>query len=181
MGNNSHQIFFSKENYRFFINKIEREIKPVCEILAYCIMPNHYHLMVLANEASVQYLENTKLQKLSRKIGTMQSSYSQAINKEKGTLGSIFRQKTKAKSLSQVFIGAKYFNKYALNCFLYIHQNPIKAGLVRRYEDWEFSSFNEYSAIKENRICNISLAYSLLGIEQSDLSSVFERNIYYKP
>lgn len=137
--------------------------------------------MVVANEISAQYLENSKLQKLSRKIGTLQSSYSQAINKEKGTLGSLFRQKTKAKSLSQVFIGAKNYNEYALNCFLYIHRNPINAGLVRRLEEWEFSSFNEYRAINENRICNISLAYSLLGLEKSDLSNIFERNINYKP
>lgn len=178
-GNNSQTIFFTKENYNFFLKKIDNELKPFCDILAYCLMPNHYHLMIQANENSVQ-VDNSKMQKLVRRIGTLQSSYTQAINKQKGISGSLFQQKAKVKSLSQFFLGATKFQDYALNCFLYIHQNPLNAGLVSRFEDWEFSSFNEYYSINVKSICNTSLAYSLLGIEQCDLSSIFEREIYYK-
>lgn len=178
-GNNSQTLFFTKENYIFFLKKIENELKPFCDILAYCLMPNHYHLMIQANENSVQ-VDNSKMQKLARRIGVLQSSYTQAINKEKGTSGSLFKQKAKVKSLSQIFLGARKYQDYTLNCFLYIHQNPLNAGLVSRFEDWEFSSYNEYCSIKDNSICNTSLAYTLLGIEQCDLSSILERETHYE-
>ncbi len=180
MGNNSQPIFFSEENYRFFLRKIENEIKPVCDIIAYCLMPNHYHLMVKANEGSVKNFDNSNLQLLSRKIGTLQSSYTQAINKQYGTSGSVFRQKAKAKSLSQVFLGAERYFDYALSCFVYIHQNPLKAGLVKRIKDWEFSSFQEYSSANELSICNKPLALEVLGIEKEKFKGIFYRETSYE-
>ncbi len=45
-GNNQQSIFFNPENYLFFLAKIKIELTPYCKILAYCLMPNHFHLMV---------------------------------------------------------------------------------------------------------------------------------------
>ena len=43
-GNNSQKIFFDHENYIFFLQKIRTHLTPVADILAYCLMPNHFHL-----------------------------------------------------------------------------------------------------------------------------------------
>ena len=57
-GNNRQQLFFSRENYLFFLKKIKKHILPHADILAWCLMPNHFHLMIyvkdviIANEAS---------------------------------------------------------------------------------------------------------------------------------
>jgi len=54
---------------------------------------------------------------------------------------------------------------YALNCFHYIHQNPLKAGLVKQMEEWEFSSFSEYTGGNKSGIVNIHLANDIIGFE----------------
>ncbi|MBN2891438.1 MAG: transposase [Bacteroidales bacterium] len=165
MGNNRQKIFFSDENYLFFLRKIRTIVKPACEILAYCLMPNHFHFMLMATEKSEVYVNKSGLQILSRKIGTMQSSYTQAINKEKGTVGSLFRQKTKAKNLRQVIDFPNRNDDYALTCFDYIHYNPINAGLVVGAEEWKYSSYSDYIGLRNGSLINKSLAFEVLGIE----------------
>ncbi|MFO7829476.1 MAG: hypothetical protein R6V23_12695 [Bacteroidales bacterium] len=49
-GNNRQKIFFNKENYMFFLKKIKTHITPYADILAWCLMPNHFHFMVLVNK-----------------------------------------------------------------------------------------------------------------------------------
>ena len=48
-GNNKEQVFFTRENYIYFLHKITQYILPYADILAWCIMPNHFHLMVYVN------------------------------------------------------------------------------------------------------------------------------------
>ncbi len=45
-GNNSQTVFFNRENYLFFLDKIRKSILPHADILAWCLMPNHFHLMI---------------------------------------------------------------------------------------------------------------------------------------
>ena len=84
----------------------------------------------------------------------MQEFIIRLINKT----GSLFRQKTKIKSLSdaEILIGAKR-QDYYFNCFHYIHQNPYRAGLVKKLEDWEFSSFKDYAGLRNGTLCNKEL------------------------
>ena len=98
----------------------------------------------------------TGLQLLSRKLGTILSSYTQAFNKQENRTGSLFQPKTKAKELN---------SQNSLICFHYIHQNPVKASLAMRLEDWTYSSFREYMQ-NENGICNKAVAYSFLEISK---------------
>ena len=48
-GNNRRKVFYNRENYLFFLTKMKRYILPYANILAWCLMPNHFHLMVLVN------------------------------------------------------------------------------------------------------------------------------------
>jgi putative transposase len=51
-GNNSQRIFFTRDNYLFFLKKLQTYITPFADILAWCLMPNHFHLMVYVNRIS---------------------------------------------------------------------------------------------------------------------------------
>jgi len=172
-GNNKQQVFFNENHYHYFLNKINKHIASVSDILAYCLMPNHFHLLVHVNEKSgiekkIGSLVSNELQNGFR---ILQSSYASAINKEYGRTGSIFQQNTKFKLLSSQ-CNHSYEGTYAEVCFHYIHQNPLKAGLVTRLEDWSFSSFKEYLQHSNREfqnnfnhsICNIDLAARLLKI-----------------
>jgi putative transposase len=159
-GNNSALIFFNKENYLFFLRKLEKELVPYCKVLAYCLMPNHFHLMVWVGELETETrptalsgrtgsVSVSSSDLLSRKIGTVLSSYTQAINKQRGRTGSLFQQKTKAKCLTQSD------ENYPTVCFHYLHQNPLRAKLVLKMEDWEYSSFRDYIALRKSTLTEV--------------------------
>ena len=58
-GNNRRTIFFNRKNYMFFLRKIKTYITPYADILSWCLMPNHFHLMVLVNEITVGVASNS--------------------------------------------------------------------------------------------------------------------------
>lgn len=151
-GNNKNLVFFEERNYTYFLTKIQRELYRYCDILAYCLMPNHYHLLVYIKETEEKTFLNNH--PLIRKIGSLQSSYTRAIQKQNNSVGSIFQQKAKAK------ITNDSTNNYSLACFHYIHQNPLKANLVVQLENYKYSSFNEYLYLKPS-YCNIERSREL--------------------
>ena len=87
------------------------------------------------------------------------SSYSKAINKQEGRTGNLFQQKTKALCVSESKDGTPQ------TVFHYIHQNPMKAGLVNKMEDWEFSSLKDYLGLRNGMLCNRDLAKQYLDLD----------------
>ena len=163
-GNNKQVIFFTRANYLFFLNKVRNEISPIADIISYCLMPNHYHLMIQAKE-----LSDDAKHPLSRKLGTLQSSYTRAINIQENRTGSLFQQKTKAIEIYSLY-DSNDKNDYLTTCFHYIHQNPLKAGLVMRMEDWEYSSFRDYAGFRKGTLINMQLAREILDIDWKKFS-----------
>jgi REP element-mobilizing transposase RayT len=161
-------VYYNRENYLFFLRKIRKHILPYANIIAYCLMPNHFHLILTLKPEGVVFFENKSLEEMqviSRAIGTTLSSYTQALNKQQGRRGSLFVHKTKAKILNDAD------NDYALNCFMYVHQNPLLADLVDKIEDWEFSSFPDYIESRKGTLINKQLG---LEIFQVDKKQVYE-------
>ena len=163
-GNNRENIFYEDSDYIEFLNLFRKYVLPNCEVLAYCLMPNHFHFLIHATELSAKSkpVGNINLCELSNGFRLLQSNYAQYMNKKKGRTGSLFRQKTKAKSMAD---GDKY---YGLTAFHYIHQNPFRAGLVNRLEDWRLSSFLDYAGLRHGTICNKRLAFTLLGFDSDN-------------
>ena len=167
-GNNKQKIFFIEENYYFFLKKMQKELNSFASILAYCLMPNHFHLMVYVKRmqtgqaiSSRQTSADINSHPLVRKIGTLLSSYTRAINIQENRTGSLFQQKTKSKCLNceeSSFL-------QVLTCLHYIHQNPIRAGLVNKLEGWQFSSFNEYVSENILGLCNKKFVLQVLNID----------------
>jgi len=95
-------------------------------LIAYCIMPNHFHILIKQNgEISVS--------KLISKICT---SYSKYFNLKYKRVGAVFQDQYKAILVDD--------NKYLLWLSAYIHLNPIIAGLAKFAENWKWSSHSEY-------------------------------------
>ena len=78
------------------------------------------------------------------------SSYTKAINRKFERTDSLFTQNTKTKALAPVPGG--YI------CLKYIHQSPLKVGLVKDMYDWEFSFYRDYAGIGHGSLCNQALA-----------------------
>lgn len=187
-GNNRNKIFFNQNNYQLFYQKMSEFICPYADILAWCLMPNHFHLMILVNE--IELLHKNKIKKsligiditksnlskkrsLNESIGILLRSYTRIVNAENEFTGSLFRKSSKAnaindfKGLQANFWKSKIAvsnmlpeNQYPQICFNYIHDNPVKAGLVKKNIDWEFSSARDYSNLRYNGIINKQVAES---------------------
>jgi REP element-mobilizing transposase RayT len=115
-------IFPEAENYRYFLRLLEeharrREIEIVC----YCLMPNHFHLLLRqGGEKSVSHM-----------MQGLCSAYTQALNRRLGRTGTLFEGRFKFSAITN--------RVSVLRTIRYIHQNPIKAHLVSHPEDWDGS------------------------------------------
>ncbi len=184
-GNNSRKIFFKRENYNYFIEKIKTYIKPYADILAWCLMPNHFHLMVLVKEEEIPISSSDTMtlshritkRTINDSIAIMLRSYTRAINKQENFKGSLFKAHTKAECIncfkgnSLSFISNKMTpshliteKQYPQVCFNYIHQNPVKAKLVKKETDWEFSSARTYDNLKNKELINREVALKYIDI-----------------
>ncbi|HEU5164998.1 MAG TPA: hypothetical protein VFU29_05635 [Chitinophagaceae bacterium] len=174
-GNNQQKIFFKPGNYIFFLGKVRRYIVPYCDILAYCLMPNHFHFLIKSDQRTIATKSVADKDKnvLSEGIRHLLSSYTQAINKQNGSTGSLFQQNTKAKPIVK---GSKNYDQI---CLHYIHQNPLKAKLVEKMEEWEYSSFQDYCGRRNGTLCNKEVAVKTLGFSLKTFYEDSYRQIGY--
>lgn len=190
-GNNRQKIFFSRENYLFFLTKIREHILPHADVLAWCLMPNHFHLMIYVHSVEITHgatdgvtishpVSKNRKRNLNNSIAILLRSYTRAINKQENRSGALFREGTKAECLTESQGGAtlSFFNtafgtqmnvrmpekEYPQACFNYIHQNPIKAKLVKQLEDWEFSSYPDYVSLRNGKLINKDRAVEFVDI-----------------
>ena len=175
-GNNHQQIFLGDKDYQTFLNYTERLILPHCSILAYCLMPNHFHLMLQASTSCDNVIQqgNLLLDPLTNGFRKLLSGYARIFNDEHERSGSLFRQKTKAKHLNDYDLTENQkgwtLSDYYFNCFYYIHYNPVQAGLVLSEDDWRWSSYRYYAGLEKRSVCNKDLARSLGLYHESDFS-----------
>jgi REP element-mobilizing transposase RayT len=157
-GNNSQTIFFQERNYRYFLDKLKKYIAPNANILAWCLMPNHFHILVKAHAESLKTVKEkpVKINALTEGIRLLLSTYTLGIQKQESIKGSLFQQKTKFKNA----------DSYLTAVFHYIHQNPLRAGLIKRLEDYQWSSFQEYLCESTQSISNPATAYQFLNLDK---------------
>ena len=151
-GNNGERIFYTSSNYLFFLEKIRNNILPHAEVLSWCLMPNHFHLMIKVQHQVI------KSKTINQSIGIMLCSYSRAINIQESRTGSLFQQHTKSLCLNgneklnlswYKIMGVTKINRieekaeYPNVCMNYIHLNPVKAGIVYDVRKWPWSSYQE--------------------------------------
>jgi len=173
-GNNRQPIFYGRDNYLYFLKKMRTYLTVDCDLLGWCLMPNHFHWMIKVSDDYILSLNNIVPERdssapvvlpLNRKISTLLSSYTKSVNIAYDRTGSLFRPRTKAIPLSYDFINNI---NYPLICYLYIHQNPLRAGLVSDMKDWEFSSYRDYAGLRKGTLCRIDEAKRLLDLPDSN-------------
>lgn len=134
--NNRELLFRNRDNYLYFLSKYRKYLAPFLDTLAYCLMPDHFHFLVFVKS------NNSLL--IKKNIGLLLSSYTKAVNKSFSRIGSLFQQHTKTKLLID--------EKYILMVIAYIHQNPLRKNLITNLENWEFSSYQDYTGLREGTL-----------------------------
>ena len=135
-GNGFENIFRSDNNYRHFLKKHDEYMSEVWECLAYCLMPNHFHLLVRIKERSIADETSEMVnKKVSRQFSHFTNSYAQAFNKNWGRKGSLFIRSFKRKQVTD--------EVYLRRLVCYIHNNPVNHGFKNMPDEWEFSSYRK--------------------------------------
>jgi putative transposase len=138
---NRGRIFFERENYSFFLHRMRQYLLHILDVVAYCLMPTHYHLLVLLKEAD-----------LSHQMQLFAISYTKAMNKRYNRVGALFQGAFQAKHVGE--------NDYLVQLSRYIHVNPVTTGLVKQLEEWEFSSYREYVGLRNGTLPQTEIVLS---------------------
>ena len=131
-GINREYIFegeYAKELYKSLIKKNIDGTD--IQILAYCIMDNHAHILIHVKKTE-------EMTKLMRKTNT---SYGMLYNRMKKRVGYVFRDRYYTQVIKN--------ERQLLNCLVYIHNNPIKANIVNKIGSYKYSSYSEYIGKKD--------------------------------
>lgn len=125
-GNRRQKIFEELPDYaRFSASMVEEMAAAGIILLAFCLMPNHFHLLLQAAAGA-----------LSKVMHGVLTSHAAFMNKKYGRTGHLYGDRFKSKICDPEF-GIKPRVRY-------IHNNPVKDGLVTRLEDWRWSSHHDY-------------------------------------
>lgn len=153
-GINRENIFLDNSDKRKFLKEIKRTKEMYkYEILAYCLMNNHVHLLVKDDN-----------QKISRIMQSINISYAKYFNLKYERVGHVFQNRFFSKSVET--------EKYLLTVQRYIHQNPEIAN-IQKTERYVWSSYKEY--ITGEKLCNTKLILDFFKEKGKDEMKEFEK------
>ena len=146
-GINKQTIFYDDEDREVFLNRMKLAKKETpCEIYAFCLMSNHIHMLVREKQTTIGKVYMKLL-----------SSYVYWYNRKYERIGNLFQDRYKSEPIEA--------DSHLLCCLRYIHQNPVKAGMVKEVGDYAWSSHELYMNGKESFVDTELLTGMLNDIE----------------
>ncbi|MEI7977799.1 MAG: hypothetical protein WCI53_03055 [Bacteroidota bacterium] len=159
-GINGTNLFFEERNYGFFLEKYSFYMSEVLETYAYCLLGNHFHLLVKVKDnlnldlIGFKNLSGLNTNKglhaphrmVSKKFSDFFNSYTKSINKAQSRTGGLFETPFKRKVVNS--------DTYFTQLIWYIHFNPQKHGFVSDFKDYPYSSYHSNSSTKLSKFAN---------------------------
>ena len=149
-GNNREEILKKNVDKGKLLKAIGEEGRRAdTEIYGYCIMNNHYHLLI----------RTQNLKELGILMQRINSYYAHYYKIKYAHQGHVFQDRFLSKPINT--------SHYIANVIRYIHFNPVKAGIVSELKDYNFSSYKEYGGVKRNKIIHEGgkEVFEILGIK----------------
>ena len=144
-GNHRQPTFLTDGDYDAYLTRLATYRRRYgVTLYAYCLMPNHVHLLLEMSDAP-----------LSRFMQGLQQSYTQRFNRVHGKVGHLFQGRYKAIVCDR--------DEYFITLTRYIHLNPVRAGLVDRPEAYPYSGHREYLRGRPPTLVDARLVLTLLG------------------
>jgi len=145
-GNRKAPIFHDDRDYLYFLRQLRGYLKsyPVT-LLAYCLMPNHYHLLARPEG------ENA----ISQMLQAFGTSLSKTYNEKYQTVGSLFQGRFRDEHVGEA--------GYLMRVARYLHRNPVKAGLCRKPEGWPYSNYCDVIGKRTGVLCDFSPVLKLFA------------------
>jgi len=181
-GNNRENLFIEKRNYPYFLSLYTKYVEPIADIYAYCLMRNHFHLLVrIKSEDEYQtsrVLETREASMKEKKFNPSQAfsnlfnAYAKAINKGYGRTGSLFEERFGRIPVTN--------DSYFTNLIFYIHYNPQKHGFVDDFRNWEWSSYHALTGTGQTKLKRaevLDMFGNLKGFEESHQERMDEKKL----
>lgn len=146
-GNNGEDIFLEEKNYQYFLYLISKHLLPVCNILAYCMLKNHFHLVIKTKEKQTE-------KNISKAFSNLFNAYAKAINKAYNRTGSLFQNRFKRILITN--------ENYLRNLIIYLHLNPENHNMVSDFRNYKYSSYPMYK-IGKSPLIDKEIALSIFG------------------
>ena len=152
-------IFFERDNYLYFLRLIRHHlVGEVFDVVAYCLMPNHYHLLV--------QFKGGDASEAMKRLGL---AYTKAMNQRYQRQGTLFQGRFQSIGVDR--------DDYLRHLVRYIHLNPVKAGIVTDIREWEFSSYLEYAGLRGGTLPHINIIKQQFASE-ADYHSYLENSYH---
>ncbi len=133
-GNNREDIFLEEKNYYYFLNLMKKYVVPIADVLAYCLLKNHFHLFIRTKQVDDESL-------ISKKFSDFFNAYAKAINKQYNRSGSLFKDRFSRKIIKD--------ENQLRNLIIYIHTNPTHHGFEVDFAKYKYSSYNSFLSDRE--------------------------------
>jgi REP element-mobilizing transposase RayT len=161
-GVNGINLFYNSDNYLYFLRLYEKYIDPVTDTYAWCLLGNHFHLLVRIKEAeevvggedltgfgNLSGLEGAEKEEryslwVSKRFSNLFNAYAKALNKQQGRQGTLFERPFRRKRVSS----EDYFRQLVV----YIHSNPVRHGFTDNYKDYPWSSYGSLVSTKTTKL-----------------------------
>ncbi|SDE06432.1 transposase [Pedobacter soli] len=127
-GNNSEIIFREEDNYLYFLKLLKKYISPVADIFVYCLLNNHFHLLIKIRG------EEHCGGSVEKSFSNLFNAYAKAFNKRYDRTGKLFEERFKRRKIED--------EEYLTELIYYIHSNPQKHKVLPDFRDYPYSSFN---------------------------------------
>lgn len=156
-GNRKDRIFRSSYDFMYFLRLLESTKEKYPFVLhAFCLMTNHFHLLVETREVSISKIMQTFLKR-----------FTDFYNWKYDLVGHLFQ----GRYTSCIIKNDPYFKEVSR----YIHMNPVKAGIVRHAEDYPYSSYSAYLTGQDMKILNKERVLSFFGGDNSEGIEAYRR------
>jgi putative transposase len=153
-GNRRQQTFFSDDDYNAYIDLMAQWCaKHGVKIWAYCLMPDHVHLIAVPPEK----------ESLNLAIGEAHRRYTRRVNFREGWKGHLWQGRFASYVLDE---------EYLLACARYIERNPVRAGLVQNPEEWPWSSAAAHIKKKDDAFVEAGPLKAMVRKRWADFLSV---------
>ena len=158
-GNHQGEIFREHEDYLIFLHLLQETQKIYPYVLhSYCLMTNHFHLQLETKEKEIWYI----MQRISW-------LYTVNFNEKYGLIGHLFQ----GRYMSVLIEDDPYF----LQTSRYIHRNPVKANIVKKPEDYPWSSYRYYIEQKESDLVTTNKVLGYFQDSSPDLYQQYVENV----
>ncbi len=157
-GRRSENIFIDKNDYYNFINLLKELVEDYnIKVAAYCMLPNHYHLLVQTPDSNI-----------SRAMRHLNGVYTQRYNRSHNCDGTLFRGRYKS-----ILVDG---DSYLMELVRYIHRNPLEAGLADHLENYPWSSHKGYiSGAKKWNWLNKNYILNLFANKRADAVRIYRK------